>query len=98
MKKEELAEIYSCGKSSNPIFKQAHKDDFIAGFNKCLEINAIKHFIPPHTAQEEADRVWMEYGGDIESIGAVDYAIKALKSANVDATWHKEVLTILKNK
>lgn len=35
---EHLADNYADGKSSSDVFKQAHKSDFIAGFNKAIKI------------------------------------------------------------
>jgi hypothetical protein len=52
---KKLAKDYSSGKSSAQVFKEAHEVDFIAGFNKCLGLNATKPFTPEITAKEEAD-------------------------------------------
>jgi len=59
-------------------------------------------FIPPHSAEQEADSMVNNYKEhDYEyavllSIANIDYAIYQLKSANVSTVWHEEVLTILK--
>jgi len=36
-----LADNYADGKSSSSIFRDAHKKDFIAGFNKALSLFAV---------------------------------------------------------
>lgn len=62
--KELLAEEYANSKSSSEVFRDAHKEDFITGYNKAIEtlyteeqmVQAIKFFI---TYKAVADRdVW----------------------------------------
>ena len=45
---EILAEAYASSKSSSDVFKKAHKEDFIAGFNsgKKLKWNNLNHKLP----------------------------------------------------
>lgn len=39
--KNYLADIYANGKSSSDVFRDAHKADFIAGFEKALSLFAV---------------------------------------------------------
>lgn len=39
--KNYLAEVYANGKSSSDVFREQHKVDFIAGFDKALNLFAV---------------------------------------------------------
>lgn len=39
--KDYLAEVYANGKSSSDVFREQHKADFIAGFEKALSLFAV---------------------------------------------------------
>jgi hypothetical protein len=100
---KKLAKDYSSGKSSAQVFKEAHEVDFIAGFNKCLGLNATTPFTPERTAKEEAERLvklyarYLNDGHDIsDAIKDQQNTITALKSRGIDASYEEEVLTILK--
>lgn len=40
MRKEQLAEQYTEGKSSSSVFQEAHKRDFLAGYDTAIEVVA----------------------------------------------------------
>jgi hypothetical protein len=88
---KKLAKDYSSGKSSAQVFKEAHEVDFIAGFNKCLGLNATKPFTPEITAQEESDSELNEAVSIIETL--MQYGnIRPIEGVVYPAGTHKEFL------
>lgn len=57
--KNYLADVYANGKSSSSVFREAHKRDFIAGFEKALSLLTIseqkKHLSCPHCESSDID-------------------------------------------
>lgn len=57
--KNYLADVYANGKSSSSVFREAHKRDFIAGFEKALSLLTIseqkKRLSCPHCESSDID-------------------------------------------
>lgn len=51
--KNYLADVYANGKSSSDVFKESHKVDFIAGFEKALSLFSNQKELTPNPFREK---------------------------------------------
>ena len=63
MTKEQLAEQYAEGKSSSSVFQEAHKRDFLVGFNLAEELFKPKWI----SVEEELPETYLQHGQIYES-------------------------------
>jgi hypothetical protein len=78
----------------NPIFKEWIKDAMYR-YAAQLQPIEVKH---QRTEQEEAARIWEDFGSAIKAINAINYTITALQLRGLSTIFEEKVLTILKGR